>query len=320
MAKTPEEWLRYIRTLCLRAGLSEHDAEECLAETLLRYQQRRGVYPWDEETPSETLLRILTRDVACEWKRVFTRRQRLDAEYCALQHALHTQRQSPEACAIANAEAERFRASLPLHLRRTLELLELGYTPAEIARQLALRPSTVYTYCRDLKAHFIQYFGYDPRIRGSRVGNYSGSPVEELSNIYEEVDADETTQSVADERVGAGACECCSDAAHPDCPCRTQRGGDKVSAGCGCVAKHAATSEAEVKRLLGDYRKASVVPAASSVGRGGVCAASCCSFFWYDPTLCQDCCDVCCRGYRQSCYKACYAGCLSCAVAVPVNH
>lgn len=227
MAKTPEEWLRYIRTLCMRTGLSEHDAEECLAETLLRYQQRRGVYPWDEETPSETLLRTLARDVACEWKRVSARRQRREAEYCALQHALHAQRQSPAACAIANAEAERFRASLPPYLRHTLQLLEQGYTPVEIARQLALRPSTVYTYCRDLKAHFIRYFGYDPRIRGSCVGNYSRSPVEGLSNIYEEVDADETTQSVADERVGAGACECCCDAAHLGCPCRTQRGGVK---------------------------------------------------------------------------------------------
>lgn len=319
MAKTPNEWMCYIRTLCLRMGLSAHDAEECIAETLMRYQQKRGVYPWDEDIPSDTLLRMLARDVACELMRVLTRRQRLEAAYCALQHALHAQNPSPEACAIANAEAERFRESLPPYLRRTLELLEMGYTPAEIARQLNICISTVYTYFRDLKARFVKYFGYDPRIQGSHVGIriISGSRVSALPNTHEEVNDDETTEDVADKRISANDCKCDCDAAHPSCLSRNRRGGGgKVLAGCGCSAKHFAMSEAEVKRLLSDYQDASVLPAASSVGRGGVCATSCCSFFWYDPTLCQDCCGRCCAGYRASCYTACYAGCLACAVPV----
>jgi DNA-directed RNA polymerase specialized sigma24 family protein len=226
MAKMPDEWMHYICTLCLRMGLSDHDAEECVAEILIRYQQRRGVYPWDEDTPSNALLRMLARDVACELMRVLTRRQRLEAEYCALQHALHAQNPSPEACALANAEAEQFRESIPPHLRRTLELLEMGYTPAEIARQSNIRASTVYTYCRDLKVHFVKYFGYDPRIQGSRVGNYSGNAARRSQSNTQEVTDDAATAEVLGfDGVGVSDSEPDGDAPHLGGAERTARGG-----------------------------------------------------------------------------------------------
>ncbi|MCX7924485.1 MAG: sigma-70 family RNA polymerase sigma factor [Fimbriimonadales bacterium] len=225
MAKAPEEWLQKIYSLCVSAGMSEHDAEECVTETVLRYRRRRGMFPWEEDAPNEASLRLMAHDVACEHKRASLRRQRLESEYCAQQKTLHASQQSPEDGAIANADAERFRALLPPYLRDTLTLLEAGYTPAEIARLLKLRPSTVYAYRRDLKAYFVKYFGYDPRNLWGRVGNYSGGCAVQLPKLQMEVNDDATTEGIAFANERVSDCECGSDAAHLSCPCRAQRGG-----------------------------------------------------------------------------------------------
>lgn len=185
MAKTPAEWQRWVRAHCAHAGLPEADADECVSETLLRYYHRRKAYPWDESTPDVKLLRLLARNVAREYQRARARRQRLERDYCALLQALTSHAISLEHQAVFNADAERFRNTLPTYLQQTLGLLEAGYTPAEIAQQLNIRVSTVYSYCCDLRVRFIEYFGYDPRISGGCVVNYSGSAETSFPNACE---------------------------------------------------------------------------------------------------------------------------------------
>ncbi len=46
MATTPRQWWQYVQRLCLRAGLTEDDANDCVWAILARYQQRRSSYPW----------------------------------------------------------------------------------------------------------------------------------------------------------------------------------------------------------------------------------------------------------------------------------
>ncbi len=230
MAKIPEEWLQRLTRLCLGACVAHDDAETCACDILLRYHHRRGVYPWDEPTPDEKLLRLLARDVIAEHLRTLARRRRLEAEYCAcLQHA-HACAPTPMQMAIENADAERFYATLPPYLRRTLELLDGVYTPAEIAEHLGVSVNTVYAYQQELRVHFVKYFDYDPRNRGGRVGNYSGSASQGLPRPTQEVTDDETTaDDTGYDGVVVSDSEPCGDAPHAGGVERVQRGGGDKS-------------------------------------------------------------------------------------------
>lgn len=228
MAKTPTEWIAWTYALCIHAGLSALDAEECVCEVLQRYCRRRGAYPWDDPAPDELLLRLIAHHVACEFQRASARRQRLERDYCAQQQALISTAATPEQQAIANADAERFRATLPYYLRKTLTLLEAGYTPAEIARMLGVRESTVRTYRRELKAKFVKYFGYDPTNRGCCVVNYSGSANSGFPNACEEVDDETTAEDTGHCGVIVSDCEPCGDAPHAGGAQRVQRGGGRT--------------------------------------------------------------------------------------------
>lgn len=227
MAQTPKEWQHRLRSQCACADLTNDDADECVSEILLRYRHRRGAYPWEEPAPDEKLLRLLVQNVVCEYKRTCARRQHLEREYCALQQALFAATETPEHQALSNAAADQFRAQLPCYLRQTLELLEAGYTPAEIAQQLGVCVSSVYTYRRELKAHFIRFFGYDPRISGVRVVNYSGSARTGFQIDCEEA-SDETAEDTGDYSVGVSDCEPCGDAPHLGGAERVQRGGGRT--------------------------------------------------------------------------------------------
>jgi len=224
MAQTPKEWQHRLRSQCACAGLMTVDADECVSEVLLRYRHRRGAYPWEEPAPNEKLIRILVQNVVYEYKRTCARRQHLEREYCALQQALFATAETHERQAVSNAAADQFRAQLPCYLRQTLELLEAGYTPAEIAQQLGICASTIYTYRRELKAHFIRFFGYDPRISGGRVVNCNGIARTGFQTDCEEV-SDETAEDTGHYSTGVSDCEPCGDARHPDIAERVQRGG-----------------------------------------------------------------------------------------------
>ena len=71
--------------------------------------------------------------------------------------------------AIARVDCEQFRAQLPDYLRRTLERMEAGDTPKAIAARLGVAVGTVYSYQRELRERFVEFFGYDPRKSGVRV-------------------------------------------------------------------------------------------------------------------------------------------------------
>jgi DNA-directed RNA polymerase specialized sigma24 family protein len=161
--------LERIYRQCLQLGLNPDDAHDCVAEVCLRYRKRTGTFPHDEETPDLRLLRLLTLNVVREHQRTQQRRQRLEQDYLALQRQQHASAPTPMAQAIARVDCEQFRAQLPDYLRRTLERMEAGDTPKAIAAQLGVAVGTVYSYQRELRERFVEFFGYDPRKSGVRV-------------------------------------------------------------------------------------------------------------------------------------------------------
>ncbi len=99
---------------------------------------------------------------------------------------------SPYARASAQVDYERFLEFLPSYLRRMLLLLMDGYTPDEIAQRLQVGVGTVYAYRQQLREKFVEFYGYDPRIWGSCVVNYSGNGARRSQSNTQEV-SDDTT-------------------------------------------------------------------------------------------------------------------------------
>jgi YD repeat-containing protein len=64
-------------------------------------------------------------------------------------------------------DSERFLASLPPRLRAMLELRLAGYSWDEAAQQLGVKASTLRGYLPELRAKFVEFFGYDPSNRAS---------------------------------------------------------------------------------------------------------------------------------------------------------
>lgn len=228
MARTEGEWLLQVRKLCVSTALPLQDAEDCVAETLIRYCRWRGAYPWEEAVPDEPLLRLLAHNVAREYQRTAARRQRLERVYCAVQQALIATAPDLEQQAVSNAHATQFRAELPRYLKRTLTLLEAGYTPAEIASVLGVCESTVRAYRRALRARFVRFFGYDPTNRGSCVVNCSGSASTGFPICSKEVYDETASENAEYHSVVVGSYEPRSNAAHPCRAERVQRGGQRT--------------------------------------------------------------------------------------------
>ena len=112
---------------------------------------------------------MLTLNVVREHQRTQQRRLRLEQDYLAQQRQQHASAPTPMAQAIARVDCEQFRAQLPDYLRRTLERMEAGDTPKAIAARLGVAVGTVYSYQRELRERFVEFFGYDPRKSGVRV-------------------------------------------------------------------------------------------------------------------------------------------------------
>ena len=64
-------------------------------------------------------------------------------------------------------DGNRFVASLPPRLRAAVELRLAGYSWDEAAQQLGVKPSTLRGYLPELRAKFVDFFGYDPSKRAS---------------------------------------------------------------------------------------------------------------------------------------------------------
>jgi DNA-directed RNA polymerase specialized sigma24 family protein len=210
---------------CLHLGLNPDDAHDCVAEVCLRYHKRTGAFPHDEETPDLRLLRLLTLNVVREHQRTQQRRLRLEQDYLAQQRQQHASAPTPMAQAIARVDCERFRAQLPDYLRRTLELMEAGDTPKAIAARLGVAVGTVYSYQRELRERFVEFFGYDPRKSGVRVVNYSGCSEASSSDNTQEVRNDATAEGTWCSGVVVSRSEPDCAAQHPECSSRLTRGG-----------------------------------------------------------------------------------------------
>jgi DNA-directed RNA polymerase specialized sigma24 family protein len=208
--------LESIYRQCLHLGLNPDDAHDCVAEVCLRYHKRTGTFPHDEETPDLRLLRLLTLNVVREHQRTQQRRQRLEQDYLAQQRQQHASAPTPMAQAIARVDCERFRAQLPDYLRRTLERMEAGDTPKAIAARLGVAVGTVYSYQRELRERFVEFFGYDPRKSGVRVVNYSGCSEASSSDNTQEVRNDATAEDPWCSGVVVSGSELGSVARHPD--------------------------------------------------------------------------------------------------------
>jgi len=231
--------LESIYRQCLHLGLNPDDARDCVAEVCLRYHKRTGTFPHDEETPDLCLLRLLTLNVVREHQRTQQRRQRLEQDYLAQQRQQHASAPTPMAQAIARVDCERFRAQLPDYLRRTLELMEAGDTPKAIAARLGVAVGTVYSYQRELRERFVEFFGYDPRKSGVRVVNYSGCSEASSSDNTQEVRNDATAEDPWCSGVVVSGSEPDCAARHPECSSRLTRGAAMApamsSSGCGCT-------------------------------------------------------------------------------------
>ena len=217
--------LERIYRQCLHLGLNPDDAHDCVTEVCLRYHKRTGAFPHDEETPDLRLLRLLTLNVVREHQRTQQRRQRLEQDYLAQQRQQHASAPTPMAQAIARVDCERFRAQLPDYLRCTLERMEAGDTPKAIAAQLGVAVGTVYSYQRELRERFVEFFGYDPRKSGVRVVNYSGCSEASSSDDTQEVQNDATAEDAWCSGVVVSGSEPDCVARHPECSRRLTRGG-----------------------------------------------------------------------------------------------
>lgn len=210
----------YVHYLCLRCGVSPEEANDCVSEVMLRYNKRTGAFPCQQPAPDLPLLRQLARDVACEHIRARLRRQRLEQEYLAQMRCERAVAPSPMALAIAHLDGEQFHTSLPDYLRQTLRLMEQGYSAKEIAEQLGVAVGTVYAYQNELRRKFVDFFGYDPRKSGVRVGNYSGYSARGDRDDTQEVDDAASSEGTWGSCVVVGSSEPDSVARHP---CRHQR-------------------------------------------------------------------------------------------------
>ena len=64
-------------------------------------------------------------------------------------------------------DGEQFLASLPPRLRAVLELRLAGYSWDKAAQQLGVKASTLRGYLPELRAKFVEFFGYNPSNRAS---------------------------------------------------------------------------------------------------------------------------------------------------------
>ena len=64
-------------------------------------------------------------------------------------------------------DGEQFPASLPPRLRAALELRLAGYSWDKAAQQLGVKASTLRGYLPELRAKFVEFFGYNPSNRAS---------------------------------------------------------------------------------------------------------------------------------------------------------
>jgi len=130
-----------------------------------RLHDHHRCYPWQHPEPAHAL----------RWCCQKLRALACDAHRYAERHPCLSLETLPESVACVDIAAqvqgdidgERFVASLPPRLRAVLELRLAGYSWDKAAQQLGVKASTLRGYLPELRAKFVDFFGYDPSKRAS---------------------------------------------------------------------------------------------------------------------------------------------------------
>ena len=159
------EWLHHLQQQAQRLIACPHFAGDLAHTCLIAFHDHHCRYPWQHSEPAHAL----------RWCCQKLRALACDAHRYAERHLCLTLEALPEGVACVDIAAQvqadidgaRFVASLPPRLRAAVELRLAGYSWDEAAQQLGVSASTLRGYLPDLRAKFVDFFGYDPSKRAS---------------------------------------------------------------------------------------------------------------------------------------------------------
>jgi|GEM_PF-1097117 len=161
------EWLQHLQRQAQRLTACPHHADDLAHTCLIAFYDHHHCYPWQHPEPAHALRQCCQklRALAC------------DAHRYAQRHPCPTLETLPESVACVDIAAqvqgdidgERFVASLPPCLRAAVELRLAGYSWEQAAQQLGVSASTLRGYLPELRAKFVDFFGYDPSKRASEI-------------------------------------------------------------------------------------------------------------------------------------------------------
>lgn len=157
------EWLQHLQQQAHQLTACPHHADDLAHTCLLAFYDHHRQYPWQHPEPAHAL----------RWCRQKLRALAIDARRYAERYpcpALETLSESVACVDITpqvqgDIDGERFLASLPPRLSTALELRLAGYSWDEAAQRLGVKASTLWGYLPDLRAKFVDFFGYDPSKR-----------------------------------------------------------------------------------------------------------------------------------------------------------
>jgi DNA-directed RNA polymerase specialized sigma24 family protein len=158
------EWLHHLQRQAHQLPACPHSADDLALSCLLAFHDHHR-YPWQHPEPAHAL----------RWCTQKLRALACDAYRRAQRHPCLALETLPEGVACvdiaaqvqADIDGERFLASLPPRLRTALALRLAGYSWDEAAQQLGVSASTLRGYLPELRAKFVDFFGYDPSKRAS---------------------------------------------------------------------------------------------------------------------------------------------------------
>jgi DNA-directed RNA polymerase specialized sigma24 family protein len=158
------EWLHHLQRQAHQLTACHHHADD-LAHTCLIPFHDHHRYPWQHPEPAHALRWCAQklRALACD---AYRRAQR---HPCLALETLHESVACVEIAAQVQGDidSEQFLASLPPRLRTAVELRLAGYSWEQAAQQLGVKASTLRGYLPELRAKFVDFFGYDPSKRAS---------------------------------------------------------------------------------------------------------------------------------------------------------
>lgn len=235
MAPSAYDWIEWLRMRLVRSGLPLEEAEDCTTEILLRYQRRKGCYPWEQLDADKRLLVSLVCDKACEYYRKQVRRTRAERAYL-MRQSPHLSNPSPEEEAIGRVLVKQFTAYLPPHLRGVLELRLEGLNTTEIARELGISVGAVCRYLSDLRQYWLRFLGPNPIERVDNSGIIGSDAEQGIAEMLTGGWNDETIAKALDDTVADGGDDLTfrTDGSHP--PKQGGGGSDLDTPCCGKVS------------------------------------------------------------------------------------